>query len=143
MLYRGTTSKKGFAAGKLHLEFRTPFEPKKGGQGRGNSGIYLLGKELQVLDSFGLEGKKDECGSVYNRAAPTVNMCLPPLVWQTFDIEVKADDKGVLRATVWHNGVKVQDGFALAKKGAKPTGIHLQDHGNAVVYRNVWFVPAR
>jgi hypothetical protein len=140
LLYRGTTSKKGFATGKLHLEFRTPFEPKKGGQGRGNSGVYILGREIQVLDSFGLEGKADECGAFYGSQKPVVNMCLPPLVWQTYDVEIKPNEKGELRADVWHNGVKIHTGYRIAGKGAKPAGIHLQDHGNAVVYRNIWFV---
>jgi hypothetical protein len=141
LLYRGTTSKKGFATGKLHVEFRCPYQPKARGQGRGNSGVYVLGKEIQVLDSFGLEGKNDECGAFYGNAKPTVNMCLPPLAWQTYDVEIKPDEQGDLRATVLHNGVKVHDNYPIAKKGAKPVGIHLQDHGNPVVYRNIWMVP--
>ena len=46
LLYRGTTSKKGVGSGKVHLEFRTPYQPKDRGQGRGNSGVYLLGNHL-------------------------------------------------------------------------------------------------
>ena len=76
-----------------------------------------------------------------SRKAPDVNMCLPPLAWQTYDVEVKADDKGDLRATVWHNGVKIHEGYSVGKKGAKPTGINLQDHGNAVRFRNIWVRP--
>src|SRR5262249_9639009 len=109
LLYRGTTSKRPFALGKLHLEFRTSYQPKATGQGRGNSGVYILGREIQVLDSFGLTGAKNECGAFYGSAAPAVNMCLPPLTWQTYDVEVRPDDKGDLRATVWHNGVKVHE----------------------------------
>jgi hypothetical protein len=141
LLYRGTTSKKGFATGKLHLEFRTPYQPTAGGQGRGNSGVYILGREIQVLDSFGLTGAKDECAAFYGSAAPSVNMCLPPLTWQTYDVEIRPDEQGKLLATVWHNGVKVHEKYPIAGKGAKPAGIHLQDHGNPVVYRNIWFVP--
>jgi hypothetical protein len=140
LLFCGTTSKKGFGVGKLHIEFRTPYQPKAGGQGRGNSGVFVLGKEIQVLDSFGLEGKSDECGAFYGSKKPSVNMCLPPLTWQTYDVEIKADEKGDLRATVLHNGVKVHEDYPIAKKGAKPTGIHLQNHGNPVVYRNIWIV---
>ena len=55
--------------------------------------------------------------------------------------KVKPDDKGDLKATVHHNGVKVHDAYPIARKGAKPAGILLQDHGNAVVYRNIWMVP--
>jgi hypothetical protein len=142
LLYRGTTSKKGFAVGKLHLEFRTSYQPKAGGQGRGNSGVYILGKEIQVLDSFGLDGKDNECGGFYGFAKPAVNMCFPPLAWQTYDVEIKPDDKGDLRATVLHNAVRVHKDFPIAKKGAKPATINLQDHGNPVVYRNIWIVPA-
>jgi hypothetical protein len=141
LLYRGATSKKGFATGKLHVEFRCPYQPKARGQGRGNSGVYILGKEIQVLDSFGLDGKADECGAFYGSAKPAVNMCLPPLAWQTYDVEIKPDEQGDLRATVWHNGVKVHENYPIAKKGAKPAGIYLQDHGNPVVFRNIWFVP--
>jgi hypothetical protein len=140
LLYRGTTSTKGFANGKLHVEFRTSYQPKARGQGRGNSGVYVLRREIQVLDSFGLAGEKDECGAFYNRARPRVNMCLPPLTWQTYDVLIKPNDKGDLQATVWHNGVKIHESFPIARKGAKPAGIHLQDHGNPIVYRNIWCV---
>lgn len=139
LLYRGTTSKRGFGTGKLHVEFRTPYQPKARGQGRGNSGVYIHGKEIQVLDSFGLNGEKNECGAFYGNAKPAVNMCLPPLSWQTYDVEIKPDAQGDLKATVWHNGVKVHEDYPIAKKGAKPANINLQDHGNAVVYRNIWF----
>ncbi len=141
LLFRGTSSKKGFATGKLHVEFRTPYQPKARGQGRGNSGVYILGKEIQVLDSFGLNGEKNECGAFYGSAKPAVNMCLPPLTWQTYDVEIKPDDKGTLRATVWHNGVKIHEDYAIGKAGARPASINLQAHGNPVVYRNIWFVP--
>jgi 6-phosphogluconolactonase len=143
LLNCGTTSKKGFAAGKLHIEFRTPFMPKARGQGRGNSGVFVQGFEVQVLDSFGLEGKKDECGAFYGKAAPSVNMCLPPLAWQTYDVEIKADDKNNTVATVYHNGVKVYENFVLRNSPPKPITIHLQNHGNPVVYRNVWFVESK
>jgi Domain of Unknown Function (DUF1080) len=140
------TSKRKFANFTLHIEFRTPFQPTAGGQGRGNSGVYVCGREVQVLDSFGLKGDKNECGAIYNERAPDVNMCLPPLVWQTYDIEHRAgkidpDTKkqGSPRITVRHNGVLVIDNFEL--KGAPNQGnIHLQNHGNPVVYRNVWVV---
>ncbi len=139
LLNCGTTSAKGIGAGKLHVEFRTPFQPKARGQGRGNSGVYVQGSEIQVLDSFGLTGANNECGAFYGKQKPAVNMCLPPLSWQTYDVEIQEKDGNVV-ATVWHNGVPVHENFVLKKGPIKPTKIDLQDHGNPVVYRNIWFV---
>jgi hypothetical protein len=142
LLMCGTRSKKGFGVGKLHIEFRTPFQPKAGGQGRGNSGVFIHGHEIQVLDSFGLEGKNNECGAFYGSRKPDVNMCLPPLSWQTYDVEVKPGEKeGDLLATVWHNGVKVHENYAIKGSANKPARIDLQNHGNPVVYRNIWIAP--
>ncbi|MFN4261329.1 MAG: DUF1080 domain-containing protein [Gemmataceae bacterium] len=142
LLYCGTRSKEGTSTGKYHFEFRTPFRPKARGQGRGNSGVYILGREIQVLDSFGLTGEKNECGAYYGQAKPAVNMCYPPLSWQTYDVEIKPSDKpGTLLSTVWHNGVKIHDNFPLNGTPDKKVTINLQNHGNPVVFRNIWYVP--
>jgi type 1 glutamine amidotransferase len=148
-------TKKQFGHQRLHVEFRTPLEPEKRGQGRGNSGVYLQGLfEVQVLDSYGLAPKNNECGGIYGVAAPRVNMCAPPGQWQTYDIAFQAavlkDGKvaAPARITVLHNGVKVHDSVALphtttAAPGgaiAQTGGLYLQDHGNAVEYRNIWIV---
>ncbi len=143
------TTKKSFKNFTLHIEFRTPFQPTAGGQGRGNSGVYVCGREVQVLDSFGLEGKNNECGGIYSERAPNVNMCFPPLAWQTFEIEHRAGKvdpetkkQGSPRITVRHNGVLIHENVEL-KGGPSQGNIHLQNHGNPVVYRNIWLVEAK
>ena len=160
LLVPAVTSKQKFGSHKLHIEFRLPYQPEDRGQGRGNSGIYLQGRyEVQMLDSFGLEGKDNECGGIYSVKAPDVNMCLPPLAWQTYDIEYTAakydGDKVVSKpkVTVWHNGVVIHKDVELpsdrnttaapVKAGAEPGPIYLQDHGNPVRYRNIWVVETK
>ena len=155
LLAQGATTKQKFRDFRLHVEFRLPFKPRARGQERGNSGVYLQRRyEIQVLDSFGLAGDKSECGAVYERTPPLVNMCYPPLSWQTYDIDFRAaryDDAGQKTAnavvTVVHNGVKVQDKQEIAaktgygdKEADTPGPINLQNHGNPVVFRNVWVV---
>lgn len=158
LLMQGTTSKQKFADGQLHLEFMLPFMPNARGQGRGNSGVYLQGRyEVQVLDSFGLSGEQNECGGIYSIAKPLQNMCYPPLLWQTYDVDfhaAKFGDDGKKSADGWmtvrHNGVVIHDQVKLThattaapvKEGAEPGPLYLQDHGNQVRYRNIWFVPA-
>jgi hypothetical protein len=158
----GTTSKATFKSYSLHLEFRTPYKPTARGQGRGNSGVYFGGRwETQVLDSFGLEGKMNECGGIYSIAESKVNMCLPPLTWQTYDVDftaAKFDKEGKRtawpRMTVKLNGVVIHDNQELNKdlttaapaKGplkdeARP--VFLQNHGNPVFFRNIWVLPRK
>ena len=137
----------------MHLEFRTPFMPEARGQARGNSGVYVQSRyEVQVLDSFGLEGKDNECGGIYSISEPDVNMCFPPLTWQTYDIDFTAaryDSNGAktanARVTVRHNGVLIHDNRELAhgtpgrnQEGPTMDSLFLQDHGNPVVFRNIW-----
>ena len=78
LLMEGTSSIPTFQDHKLHIEFRIPYQPEDRGQGRGNSGMYVQGRyEVQMLDSFGLEGKNNECGGIYSVAAPDGNMAFP------------------------------------------------------------------
>ena len=157
LLMEGTTSKDAFGDSTWHVEFLLPYQPKDRGQGRANSGVYLQGAyEVQVLDSFGLNGENNECGGIYSVAAPAVNMCLPPLQWQTYDIDFTApkfDGETQVqpaRMTVKHNGVVIHDNVAVPKvtpggpgaiKGTGP--LHLQNHGNPVRFRNIWVVPKK
>lgn len=167
LLMAGTTTKRKFKDFKLHLEFRLPYKPETplSDQDRGNSGIYIFDRyECQIIDSFGLdydlstwEGKnlsdsKQWCGSFYKFRAPDVPMCLPPLTWQSYDIDFTAPKfeggKKVsnARVTVLHNGVKIHDDLELPKgtgNGGKlpevPEGpLQFQGHGNPVQFRNIW-----
>jgi hypothetical protein len=155
LLIAGATTKKPFRDFKLHVEFREPFKPAARGQNRGNSGVYLQQRyEIQILDSFGLVPKNNDCGSIYEQTAPSVNMSFPPLSWQTYDIEFKAarygdDGKKSANAvvTVLHNGVKVHDRAEIKsqtghgkKEENTPGPINLQQHGNPVHFRNIWLV---
>ena len=144
---------------KLHVEFRVPYQPKQSGQGRGNSGVYVQGRyEVQVLDSYGLKSKNNDCGAIYGVAAPRVNACKAPTVWQAYDIEfwspVCEGGKKVknARISVLHNGVKIHDDVEIPKDNTtaglggdvcKPGPIMLQDHGNPVQFRNVWLLPQK
>jgi hypothetical protein len=156
LLMEGVTTKDAFGDATWHIEFRLPYQPKDRGQGRGNSGAYFQGGyETQMLDSFGLEGKDNECGGIYKAAPPSVNMCLPPLAWQTYDVEVTAprfaDGKKIANArlTVRHNGVLIHDNVEVPaitpggpqKQEAATGPLHLQNHSNPVRYRNIWVLP--
>jgi hypothetical protein len=125
------------------------------GQGRGNSGVYLQSRyEIQILDSFGLEGRANECGGLYRYLPPEQNMAFPPLSWQTYDIRFRAprfsasgDKLQNARLSVLHNGVVVHNDVSVERKtgagqaeGPEPLPIKLQDHGNPVQFRNIWLV---
>lgn len=154
-------TKEKFRDLRLHIEFRYPVEPGRGGQGRGNSGVFLQSNlyEVQVLNSYGLTGTWRECGSLYKLAAPHVNAAAPPLEWNAYDIEyygARFDESGKLAhppvITVMHNGEiihRLQDiefptvhNFKDRQKPhTKEAGpIELQDHGNYIQFRNIWAV---
>lgn len=172
LLQSGAATKDRFQDFKLHFECMTPLKPSLplSHPGRGNSGVFALGAyEVQIMDTFGLDlsteawkktkiiKKQDTwCGSIYGIRPPSINVCLPPLSWQTFDVEFKAarfdgDNKtSDAVMTVHHNGVLVQDHVELPEgTGGGPSGprpevatgpIYFQKHGNPVQYRNIWIL---
>ena len=138
----------------MHVEFKTSYMPEARGQGRCNSGVYTQGRiEMQILDSYALEGRDNECGGIYQQSRPIVNMCLPPETWQTYDIDYTAakfdgEGKKIEDAvmTVRHNGVVIHDNLRLRPTPGGlggtdvPKGpLMLQDHGNTLWFRNIWF----
>jgi hypothetical protein len=156
-------SKRHFQDFELHVEFKVPvLPPLIEGQdrgNRGNSGVYLQRRyEVQILDSYGVELESWDCGALYRAKVPDKNASKPAGEWQTYDIvfraprwEGKGDDARKTenaRATVRHNGVLIHDDVELENKtgagepeGPQPGPILLQDHGNAVQFRNIWIVP--
>jgi type 1 glutamine amidotransferase len=156
-------SKQSFGSCQLHIEWATPSEVKGSGQGRGNSGVFLMGYEVQVLDSYNNKTYPDgQAGALYGRSKPLVNASRRPGQWQTYDIIFHRpvfDDNGkvVKKATftVLHNGVLIQDHVKLFggtgwegphsiseyKAHADAMPIQLQDHGNPVRFRNIWVRP--
>lgn len=150
-------TKQKFGDFQLHIEWRTPAEVKGEGQGRGNSGIFMMEKyELQVLDSYeSVTYSNGQAGSMYKQSIPLVNACKGPGEWQMYDVIFMAPvftEKGSLkspaRITVLHNGVLIQNNFEIKgptqfnripKYEAHGKGsISLQDHGNPTSFRNIW-----
>ncbi len=142
---------------QLHLEWAAPAPVQGHSQGRGNSGVFFMGRyEVQILDSFDNATYPDgQAAAVYGQFPPLVNACRPPGEWQSYDVvfEVPRFDGDKLvrpaRVTVCHNGVLVQHAVELLGATAhravpryephEPQApIRLQDHGNPVRFRNVW-----
>ena len=152
------TTKRGFGDVQLHIEWRTPTEIVGESQGRGNSGVFLMGLyEVQVLDSFeNPTYVNGQAASVYKQHIPLVNASRGPGEWQTYDIiftaprfDADGDLESPATVTVLHNGVLVQNHVTLEGptvfRGAPRYEAHadrlplmLQDHRNDVSYRNIW-----
>ena len=148
-------TKRKFSNYSMHVEFMLPYKPAGRGQKRGNSGFYQVDHyEVQILDSFGLEGLNNECGGVYTKKGSDVNACLSPLQWQTYDINftnaVVKDGNKIknARMTVLLNGIIIHDNIEINGKtgGSRkepegtPGPIKLQGHNNPLQFRNIWIV---
>jgi hypothetical protein len=154
-------SKEKFGSCKLHIEFATPTVAKGTGQGRGNSGVFLMGQyEVQVLDSYENVTYPDgQCGALYGRKKPDVNASRKPGEWQTYDITFHRpifNEKGEVtrkaKFHVVHNGHVIHDNVELSggtgwagphaateyKKHEDKGYLTMQDHGNPVRFRNIW-----
>jgi hypothetical protein len=152
------STKDAFGDCQLHVEFATPEKVVGKGQGRGNSGVFMMNKyEIQILDSYDNTTYFDgQCASIYKQTPPMVNACRKPGEWQSYEIVFTvpklAEDGKVLKpayATVIQNGIVVQNHFELLgstfydqpahyEKHAEKLPIRLQFHGNPVKFRNIW-----
>ncbi len=156
LMIEGGRSAQEFGDMRLHLEFRLPFMPGHKGQSRGNSGVYIMNRyEVQILDWFARKVAFNGTGSLYRQKAPKVNMCFPPLRWQTYDIDFRAprfDGDGQktenARITVHLNGVLIHDDYEMesgtGRGGERPEVakalLWLQNHTGPVRFRNVWLL---
>jgi hypothetical protein len=155
-------SKAQFADCQLHVEWAAPVKVQGNSQGRGNSGVFLMGStEIQVLDNHNNPTYPDGfAGSVYGVMPPAANPLHAPGQWQSYDIIFRRPvvkdgvvlDEGSF--TVLINGVVVQDSTPLEGGGghrgrSKPRAfpekgpLKIQDHGNPVRFRNIWYRPLR
>jgi hypothetical protein len=154
----GIRSKESFGDMQLHLEFASPAEVEGRGQGRGNSGVYLMGQyEVQILDSYENETYYDgQCGAIYKQQPPMVNASRKPGEWQAYDILFTAprfNDEGEVEqpayVTVLHNGVVIHNHYEIQgttsyteppkyKRHPEKAPFSIQFHGDAVRFRNIW-----
>jgi hypothetical protein len=153
-------SREEFGDCQLHIEWAAPAEVKGESQGRGNSGVFLMGRyEIQVLDCYQNPTYADgTTAAIYGQCPPLVNACREPGQWQSYDIVWLAplfegqECVRPARVTVLHNGVLVHHDKELlgptmhrqqtAWEPHQPTGpLVLQDHGDLVRYRNIWYRP--
>ena len=151
-------SKAKFGDCQVHIEWSAPTPPKGEGQGRGNSGLFLMGiYEIQILDSYINKTYFDgQAGSIYKQTPPMVNAMRPPGEWNTYDViwtRPRFAEDGSLESpaymTAIHNGIVILNHFQLQgntpystppsyTKHADRLPISIQDHGNPVRFRNIW-----
>jgi hypothetical protein len=113
----------------FRTDFRLPYRSAARGQGRGNSGFYQVNRyEMHILDLFGLDGKNNQCGGIYSQIEPKVNTCLPPLVWQSYDVDFTSavlDEAGKkkvknARVTAKHDGLLIHDDAEIKRDTEDP-----------------------
>ncbi|MGM0507085.1 MAG: 3-keto-disaccharide hydrolase [Bacteroidota bacterium] len=153
-LHSGAMTRREFGDMRLHVEVWPSWMPCASDQRRTNSGLYIQDRyEVQIMDSFGLEPMLNGSGSLYREVMPALNMSLPPLRWQTYDVWFRAprfNEEGEkvepVRVSVWYNGVRVIDDEVL--EGGTGRGgqleevprapLLLQEHPGSVRFRNIW-----
>lgn len=155
-------TKAAFGSCQLHLEFASPSVVKGESQGRGNSGVFLMGRyEIQVLDCYQNPTYPDgTTGGIYGQFPPLVNACRKPGEWSTYDIVWEAPvfegDKlatpayvtVLLNGIVLHHRKELQGGTQHRKTAqyaahAPELPLELQDHGDLVRFRNIWYRPLK
>jgi hypothetical protein len=162
-------TKQAFSNYQLHIEWLIPTNVTGEGQHRGNSGVFLAstgpgddGYELQIMDSYqNPTYVNGQAASLYKQSIPLVNAARKPGQWQSYDViwmaPVFKADGSLARpahATVFHNGVLVQNDFVLkgvtlntgtpSYKPHGPEPIKLQAHGDPsppISFRNIWVRP--
>ena len=151
-------TKQSFGDIQLHLEWATPSEIEGEGQGRGNSGVFLMGKyEVQVLDSYQNPTYFDgQASSIYKQTPPMANAMRPPGEWNSYDImfstpkfRVNGTVEQPAYVTVIHNGVVTLNHFEILgstgytsaptyEPHAEKGPISIQFHNDPVRFRNIW-----
>jgi len=151
-------TKKQFGDCQLHLEWAAPAKVESESQGRGNSGVFLMGRyEVQVLDCYNNPTYADgSTASIYGEFPPLVNACSKPGEWHFYDIVwigPRFEGSRLIRPayiTMFHNGIIVHNKQMLlgptSHRVVPPWEPHpaegpleLQDHGNPVRFRNIWY----
>ena len=151
------STKEKFGDCQIHIEWATPAQVRGSSQGRGNSGVMIMGRyEIQILDSYENVTYADgQAAAIYGQYPPLVNASRQPGEWQTYDIVFEAprfnDGKLVKSAyvTVFHNGVAVHHRQQMLGSARYPQvaaysphaaeePLVLQNHGNPVRFRNIW-----
>lgn len=160
-------TKQKFSNYQLHLEFQIPADIEGTSQARGNSGLFLAstgkgddGYELQILDNYNNKTYVNGMvGAIYKQIIPLANASKKPGEWETYDVIWTAPtfnedgtNKTPARATVFFNGVLVQNNVSLLgptqyighpayRKPHGPCPIKLQAHGDKskpLSFRNIW-----